>query len=102
MRRLVCACVLLLLIASPAAAQLPAAGSVLPLWAGPVPLATGTGPEDTPALTVTLSCGVAAFPLHADQGEALINCADQALYAAKRQGRNRSQVCPPPAHAACG
>jgi len=58
--------------------------------------------KDAPALTVTLSCGVAAFPLHADQGEALISCADQALYAAKRQGRNRSQVWPPSAHAVCG
>ncbi|EYC52224.1 diguanylate cyclase [Hylemonella gracilis str. Niagara R] len=58
--------------------------------------------KDTPPLTVTLSCGVAAFPLHADQGEALISCADQALYAAKRQGRNRTQVWPPMMHAACG
>ncbi len=35
-----------------ASAQLPATGSVVPLWSGPVPLATGTTPEDTPALTV--------------------------------------------------
>lgn len=35
-----------------AAAQLPATGTELPLWSGPAPLATGTGPEDTPAITV--------------------------------------------------
>lgn len=58
--------------------------------------------KDAPPLTVTLSCGVATFPLHADQGEALINCADQALYAAKRQGRNCTQVWPTLTHAVCG
>ncbi|WP_242671342.1 sensor domain-containing diguanylate cyclase [Hylemonella gracilis] len=58
--------------------------------------------SDAAPLTVTLSCGVAAFPLHDDQGEALISCADQALYAAKRQGRNRTQVWPPSAHAVAG
>ena len=58
--------------------------------------------KEAPPLTVTLSCGVAAFPLHAEQGEALISCADQALYAAKRQGRNRTQVWQPGAHAVCG
>lgn len=40
------------LIAAPALAQLPVTGTEIPLWSGPVPLATGTGPEDTPALTV--------------------------------------------------
>ncbi|MFO6420027.1 diguanylate cyclase [Hylemonella sp. W303a] len=57
--------------------------------------------KDAPPLNVTLSCGVAAFPLHAEQGEALISCADQALYAAKRQGRNRTQVWPQAVQAAC-
>ena len=41
-----------LVMATPAIAQLPATGTELPLWSGPVPLATGTGVEDTPALTV--------------------------------------------------
>ncbi|MGJ4748835.1 GGDEF domain-containing protein, partial [Leptospira sp. SA-E8] len=50
----------------------------------------GQGKSAGPPLTVTLSCGVAAFPQHADEGEALIGCADQALYAAKEQGRNRT------------
>lgn len=39
-------------MSTPAAAQLPATGTELPLWSGPVPLANGTGVEDTPALTV--------------------------------------------------
>lgn len=56
MRRSACSglllLLLLLLMTSPAAAQLPATGTETPLWAGPVPLATGRGPEDTPALTV--------------------------------------------------
>jgi diguanylate cyclase (GGDEF)-like protein len=43
-------------------------------------------------LTQTLSIGVAAFPSHATTLEGLIECADQALYAAKRAGRN--QVVP--------
>lgn len=38
---------------------------------------------------VTISLGVAAFPEHADQSDALIKAADQALYRAKREGRNR-------------
>ncbi|MCA9606298.1 MAG: GGDEF domain-containing protein [Myxococcales bacterium] len=38
-----------------------------------------------------ISIGVAAFPQHAKDREALFSCADRALYAAKRAGRNR--VC---------
>lgn len=40
-------------------------------------------------LTQTISMGVAGFPEHAATLEALIERADQALYAAKRAGRNR-------------
>jgi diguanylate cyclase (GGDEF)-like protein len=40
-------------------------------------------------LTQTISIGVAGFPDHAQTLEALIERADQALYAAKRAGRNR-------------
>ncbi|MFC4427822.1 diguanylate cyclase [Deinococcus navajonensis] len=38
---------------------------------------------------VTVSIGVASFPEHAELGPALLNQADQALYLAKRSGRNR-------------
>jgi len=40
---------------------------------------------------VTASLGVATFPMHAETEAELISMADQALYAAKRGGRNR--VC---------
>lgn len=37
----------------------------------------------------TVSIGVAFFPQHGESGEAVVGAADQALYEAKRQGRNR-------------
>ena len=43
-----------------------------------------------PALTTSI--GLAVFPTHADTPEALLALADQALYAAKSQGRNRIAV----------
>lgn len=49
------------------------------------------GGENQPAGKVTISIGVASFPQHADNGDELINSADEALYEAKRGGRNR--VC---------
>jgi diguanylate cyclase (GGDEF)-like protein/putative nucleotidyltransferase with HDIG domain len=44
----------------------------------------------TPNLTI--SFGIATFPLHGQSSEALLRAADQALYAAKRLGRNRSVI----------
>jgi diguanylate cyclase (GGDEF)-like protein len=38
---------------------------------------------------ITVSLGVAGFPVHADTPEILVHKADQALYRAKKQGRNR-------------
>ena len=43
-------------------------------------------------LQTTLSVGVAAYPSHATNGYDLLHCADQAMYAAKRGGRNRVAV----------
>lgn len=40
----------------------------------------------------TLSLGVATYPLHGAEKERLIACADQALYQAKRSGRNQTIV----------
>jgi diguanylate cyclase (GGDEF)-like protein/putative nucleotidyltransferase with HDIG domain len=47
--------------------------------------ASGTGP-------LTASFGIATFPVHGQSAEALLRAADQALYAAKRLGRNRSVI----------
>ncbi len=40
----------------------------------------------------TLSAGIAAYPLHADNGDALLSKADRALYRAKQTGRDRVVV----------
>ncbi len=42
--------------------------------------------------TLTISFGVATFPLHGESTDELLLAADQALYAAKDLGRNRSVV----------
>jgi len=41
-------------------------------------------------LKVTLSLGLATFPSHAKEAETIIEKADEALYQAKEQGRNRT------------
>lgn len=38
---------------------------------------------------ITVSIGVAAFPLHGDSAATIVKAADEALYRAKRQGRDR-------------
>jgi diguanylate cyclase (GGDEF)-like protein len=45
--------------------------------------------------TVTISVGVAEFPMHGDTAAAVIGEADAALYEAKRLGRDRVQGAPP-------
>jgi len=42
---------------------------------------------------VTVSIGIACYPLCADSAEIMIERADQALYLAKREGRNRVYLC---------
>jgi diguanylate cyclase (GGDEF)-like protein len=37
----------------------------------------------------TVSCGVASYPAHGDELAAIMNRADQSLYASKKDGRNR-------------
>ncbi|HET7595294.1 MAG TPA: diguanylate cyclase, partial [Burkholderiales bacterium] len=44
---------------------------------------------DQPLGRVTISAGVAAYPDHGGEPEALIQAADLALYAAKNAGRDR-------------
>jgi diguanylate cyclase (GGDEF)-like protein len=46
-------------------------------------------------ISLTASIGVAIFPDHAEDCDALVEVADHAMYAAKRQGRNRIQVYRP-------
>ncbi len=45
-----------------------------------------------PPLHVTLSAGIAAYPLDGGSFDELIVCADRRLYAAKSEGRNRIQI----------
>jgi diguanylate cyclase len=51
------------------------------------------GYEQSPALTVSLSIGLAAFSLAHTDATLWLNDADQALYAAKTTGRNRVICC---------
>ncbi len=44
----------------------------------------------TTSVPVTISLGIAEFPKHAASLEKLVSCADQALYRAKEEGRNRT------------
>jgi len=44
---------------------------------------------------VSLSVGISVFPDHGESGEALIHAADQALYRAKAEGRDRVVVASP-------
>ena len=56
--------------------------------------ATPFGLPGEPAVPVTVSIGVAVFPGHAATPSALLRAADDALYAAKREGRDGWRVAP--------
>jgi diguanylate cyclase (GGDEF)-like protein len=43
---------------------------------------------------VTVSIGIAAYPDHGDQRDAILRSADAALYTAKREGRDRALIAP--------
>ena len=52
----------------------------------------------TPLGPISISLGVAVFPIHAEDAESLFRRADQALYEAKNAGRDRvvvAQSAPP-------
>lgn len=51
-------------------------------------------PQLGPEGRVTVSCGIASFPEQATSAAELFERADQALYVAKNQGRNRAIVYP--------
>jgi diguanylate cyclase (GGDEF)-like protein len=46
----------------------------------------------TPLEAITLSLGIALYPVHGTTGKAVIHAADEALYEAKHQGRDRVVV----------
>jgi len=45
--------------------------------------------------TITVSAGIACYPIHGDNAEELIHAADEALYQAKKAGRDRISVYEP-------
>jgi diguanylate cyclase (GGDEF)-like protein len=45
--------------------------------------------QEFPGRRITVSIGLAEFPDHGQTAEEVISCADEALYAAKRAGRNK-------------
>ncbi len=47
------------------------------------------GIETGASISITVSIGVASFPAHADNAQALVAAADAAMYAAKQGGRNQ-------------
>jgi diguanylate cyclase (GGDEF)-like protein len=51
--------------------------------------------EEFPGRKITISIGMAEFPVHGHSAEAVISRADEALYAAKRAGRDRIERAGP-------
>lgn len=46
--------------------------------------------EGNPPVKITVSVGVAGYPVHGDRQESLTNAADTAMYKAKAEGKNRA------------
>jgi len=55
-------------------------------------------PYEDQVFHITLSLGVAAYPEHGNNLDAVLRCADNALYKAKELGRDRVEVFPPDRH----
>lgn len=49
-------------------------------------------PDESPLPPVTMSLGVALYPAHAQSADELVRAADEALYRAKRNGRDRVEI----------
>jgi two-component system, cell cycle response regulator len=47
---------------------------------------------DDLTVRVTTSAGVGVFPIHGEDADTLMNCADQAMYEAKRAGKNAYRI----------
>ena len=47
---------------------------------------------DGQQVNITISLGVANYPMHADTCKTLLQHADMAMYKAKRRGRNRVEI----------
>jgi diguanylate cyclase (GGDEF)-like protein len=56
---------------------------------------TRVAAEKFPGRKITISIGMAEFPVHGHSAEAVMSRADEALYAAKRGGRNRIERAGP-------
>jgi diguanylate cyclase (GGDEF)-like protein len=54
------------------------------------------GAVGEPPVQLTVSIGIAAYPDHGDNYRALVEAADQALYRAKQEGRNRVVIAGAP------
>lgn len=55
------------------------------------PCKLGQAP-DAPSVIISVSMGLAIFPAHGAEPQDLLNRADQAMYLAKRNGRNRREI----------